>query len=180
AVAICPVLIETEQDALRAAFNLKTQGANAAVIYLGNFGPEGPLAIFAREFGGPCMLYGAAEESFRTLGEGRGDAFCGLLNASYNCALRGLSPWIPERPVGLPGEAAAAMAEFAGIARVVLGLRNLKVISFGPRPQDFFACNAPIAPLYGLGIEVMENSELDLLEHFRSVAGRTVEIARIA
>ena len=32
-----------------------------------------------------------------------------------------------------------------------------------PRPQDFFACNAPIKGLYELGVEVEENSELDLL-----------------
>lgn len=43
-------------------------------------------------------------------------------------------------------------------------MNNLKVITFGPRPQDFFACNAPIKGLYELGIEVEENSELDLLD----------------
>ena len=49
------------------------------------------------------------------------------------------------------------------IARAILGLRSLKIITFGPRPQDFFACNAPIKGLYELGVEVEENSELDLL-----------------
>ena len=34
------------------------------------------------------------------------------------------------------------------IARAILGLRKLKIITFGPRPQDFFACNAPIKGLY--------------------------------
>ena len=41
---------------------------------------------------------------------------------------------------------------------------SLKIITFGPRPADFFACNAPIAPLYKLGVNIQENSELDLLE----------------
>jgi L-fucose isomerase-like protein len=56
----------------------------------------------------------------------------------------------------------------------------LKIISFGPRPQDFLACNAPIKPLYDLGVEVMENSELDLLDVYRSAENdqRIPEISR--
>ena len=44
--------------------------------------------------------------------------------------------------------------EFIPIARGILGLKDLKMITFGPRPQDFFACNAPIKGLYELGVEV--------------------------
>ena len=50
-------------------------------------------------------------------------------------------------------------------------LRNLKIISFGPRPQDFLACNAPIKQLYNLDIEIEENSELDLFEYYNAHAG---------
>lgn len=50
------------------------------------------------------------------------------------------------------------MIEFVPIARTLLGVRDLKIITFGPRPQDFFACNAPIKGLYELGVEVEENS----------------------
>ena len=49
------------------------------------------------------------------------------------------------------------------IARAILGLRGLKLITFGPRPDDFLACNGPIKALYDLGVAVEENSELDLL-----------------
>jgi L-fucose isomerase-like protein len=48
----------------------------------------------------------------------------------------------------------------------LLSLSGLKIFSFGPRPQDFLACNAPIKALYDLGIEIMENSELDLYDIF--------------
>ena len=61
--------------------------------------------------------------------------------------------------------------EFIPIARGILGLTNLKVITFGPRPQDFFACNAPIKGLYELGIEIEENSELDLLVSYNAHKG---------
>ena len=52
----------------------------------------------------------------------------------------------------------------------MLGVRDLKIITFGPRPQDFFACNAPIKGLYELGVEIEENSELDLLVAYKEHA----------
>jgi L-fucose isomerase-like protein len=42
---------------------------------------------------------------------------------------------------------AEMIADFVPIARAVIGVKNLKIITFGPRPQDFFACNAPIKGL---------------------------------
>lgn len=176
----CSVIIETEHDAIVAAAELEHKGANAAAIYLGNFGPEGPTTIFAGTFGRPFMLCAAAEESRKTLVHGRGDALCGMLNACLNVGLRNLKAHVPPMPVGLPQEIAAMIAGFVDVARVAVGLKRLKTFSFGPRPQDFFACNAPIKPLYELGIEVMENSELDMLELYKSVAGRKKEIAAIA
>lgn len=59
--------------------------------------------------------------------------------------------------------------EFLPIARAVIGLLDLKIISF--RPLNFMACNAPIYQLYQLGIEIEENSELDLFEAFHNHAG---------
>ena len=38
--------------------------------------------------------------SGKDLIDGRGDAYCGMLNASYNLGLRKLRPYIPEYPVG--------------------------------------------------------------------------------
>ena len=165
----CTTVIENEQDALQALDEAKRLGANAAVIYLGNFGPEGPLSIFAQRFEGPVMACAAAEESKKDLIGGRGDAYCGMLNASYNFGLRKLAVYIPQMPVGLPEELAEKIAHFQTVARVLLGLKSLKIFTFGPRPQDFLACNAPIKPLYDLGVEVMENSELDMFEAFRAI-----------
>ena len=62
------------------------------------------------------------------------------------------------------------IADFVPVARTLIGVSNLKIITFGPRPQDFFACNAPIKPLYDLGVEIQENSELDLLVAYKAHA----------
>ncbi len=164
----CETIVENERDMLVALGELDSKGVNALVIYLGNFGPEGPLTMLGEQFWGPVMLCGAAEETQKDLFGDRGDAYCGMLNASYNCTLRSLTPHIPEYPVGMPEDIADMIGEFIPAARVLLGLSSLKIFSFGPRPQDFLACNAPIKPLYDLGIEVMENSELDLLDAFKS------------
>lgn len=179
-VVPCKTIIQSETDAMKAVREMNAAGVNAVTIYLGNFGPEGPTTIFAQRLGMPFMLCGAAEESKSNLVDGRGDAFCGMLNASLNCGLRRLHPYISRNPVGLPEQIAEMIADFTAVARVLIGVRGLKIFSFGPRPQDFYACNAPIAPLYRLGIEVMENSELDLLDLFRSAEGRKKEIAAVA
>ena len=162
--------VENEKDTLKALEELKCAGVRALVVYLGNFGPEGPETMLAQKFGGPVMYVAAAEESGNNLISGRGDAYCGMLNASYNLALRELNPYIPEYPVGTPDEIADMIADFEDISRIKLGLSKLKIISFGPRPQDFLACHAPIKPLFDLGVEIMENSELDLFESFNKHA----------
>ena len=116
-------------------------------------------------------MYVAAAEGDGDLINGRGDAYCGMLNCSYNLGMRHLQAYIPDYPVGTAQECAEMIREFVPIARAVIGVKNLKIITFGPRPQDFFACNAPIKGLYELGVEVEENSELDLLVSYKAHAG---------
>ncbi len=166
----CKITVENEKDAVKAVEDVKKAGCNALVVFLGNFGPETPETIIAEMFDGPVM-YCAAAEGDGDLINGRGDAYCGMLNCSYNLGMRHLKAYMPDYPVVTAEEAAEEIKKFYPIARAIIGLSKLKVITFGPRPQDFFACNAPIKGLYELGIEVEENSELDLLCAFREHAG---------
>ena len=160
--------VENEVDAMKALDELKAAGVNALVLYLGNFGPEGPETMLIQKFGGPAMVVAAAEETAQDLIDGRGDAYCGMLNASYSIKLRQLKVYIPEYPVGTAEDVAAMIDEFKPIARVLLGLKGLKIFSFGPRPYDFLACNAPIKALFDLGVEIQENSELDLFAAYNA------------
>ncbi|MFR3669363.1 MAG: L-fucose/L-arabinose isomerase family protein [Ruminococcus sp.] len=168
----CPVcIVESEIHMVQALEDVKKAGCNALVVYLGNFDPEISETLLAKHFEGPKMFVAAAEETGNNLVQGRGDAYCGMLNASYNLALRNIKAYIPEYPVGTAEECADMIHEFLPIARAVVGLSNLKIISFGPRPLNFLACNAPIKQLYNLGVEIEENSELDLFEAFNKHAG---------
>ena len=163
----CPVcIVESEIHMVQALEDIKAAGCNALCVYLGNFGPEISETLLAKHFEGPKMFIAAAEEDIATLSSNRGDAYCGMLNASYNLALRNVKAYIPEYPVGTAPECADMIKEFLPIARAIIGLSDLKIISFGPRPLNFLACNAPIKQLYNLGVEIEENSELDLYEAF--------------
>ena len=168
----CPVcIVESEIHMVQALEDIKKAGCNALCVYLGNFGPEISETLLAKHFDGPKMFVAASEENTQTLASGRGDAYCGMLNASYNLKLRNIKAYIPEYPVGTAEECADMIHEFLPIARAIEGLNNLKIISFGPRPLNFLACNAPIKQLYNLGVEIEENSELDLFEAFNKHAG---------
>jgi L-fucose isomerase-like protein len=168
----CPVtIIESEIDMKNALKDVNEKGCNALCIYLGNFGPEISETMLAQQFDGPVMFCAAAEEDYESVTTaGRGDAYCGMLNASYNLALRNIRAYIPEYPVGDAGDCADMIHDFVPVARAIAGLKNLKIISFGPRPLNFFACNAPIKQLYNIGVEIEENSELDLFESFNKHA----------
>lgn len=168
----CPVcIVESEIHMVQALEDIKKAGCNALCVYLGNFGPEISETLLAKHFDGPKMFVAAAEESGSNLCQGRGDAYCGMLNASYNLALRNIKAYIPEYPVGDAKDCADMIHEFLPVARAVAALSDLKIISFGPRPLNFLACNAPIKQLYNLGVEIEENSELDLFESYNNHAG---------
>ena len=166
----CPIcIVESEIHMVQALEDIKKAGCNALCVYLGNFGPEIAETLLAKHFEGPVMFCAAAEETQNDLVQGRGDAYCGMLNASYNLKLRNVKAYIPEYPVGTAEECADMIHEFVPIARTVDALANLKIISFGPRPLNFLACNAPIKQLYNLNVEIEENQSLTFSKHSRSM-----------
>ncbi len=177
----CPIcIVESEIHMMQALDDLKKAGCQALCVYLGNFGPEISETLLAKHFDGPKMFCAASEENIGVLSSSRGDAYCGMLNASYNLDIRGVKAYIPEEPVGTAEECADMIHDFLPIAKTVYALSNLKIISFGPRPTNFLACNAPIKPMYDLGVEIEENSELDLFEAFNNHAGDERIPAKVA
>ena len=113
--------VENELDMLKAVEELKAAGCNAACVFLGNFGPETPETLIAEKFDGPVMFVAAAEGDGDMI-NGRGDAYCGMLNCSYNLGMRHLKGYIPEYPVGTAEELADKIAEFVPIARAIIGI----------------------------------------------------------
>ena len=95
----CPITVENELDALKALEDVKAHGVNALVVFLGNFGPETPETLLCQKFDGPTM-YVAAAEGDGDMINGRGDAYCGVLNCSYNLGMRHLKAYLPEYQIG--------------------------------------------------------------------------------
>ena len=58
---VIPIIIENESDVLSAERELDQRRIDALVVYLGNFGPEGPTTMFIERFPGPAMVCAAAE-----------------------------------------------------------------------------------------------------------------------
>ena len=180
----CPVcIVESEVQMMQALVDVKRAGCNALCVYLGNFGPEIAETMLAQKWAGetgcPVMFCAAAEENIAVLSSDCGDAYCGMLNASYNLKLRGVKAYIPAYPVGDAAYCADLIHGFLPVARALVGIKGLKIFSFGPRPQNFFACNAPIQQLYNLGVEIEKNSELDLFEAYNKHAGDAVTLLDI-
>ena len=117
----CPTTVENDQDMLKALDEVKAQGCNALVVFLGNFGPETPETVIAQKFDGPVMFVAAAEGDGDMI-NGRGDAFCGMLNCSYNLGMRHLKGYIPSYPVGTADDIAKMIADFVPVARTIIGL----------------------------------------------------------
>ena len=69
----CQTTVENEQDMLKAVSEVKAEGCNALVVFLGNFGPETPETLIAKHFDGPVMFVAAAEGDGDMI-NGRGDA----------------------------------------------------------------------------------------------------------
>ena len=130
----CKVTVENEKDMIAAVDDVRKAGVNALVVFLGNFGPETPETLIAKRFHGPCMFVAAAEGDGDLI-DGRGDAYCGMLNCSYNLGMRKIKAYIPEYPVGTAEDIAAMIKDFIPVARGILGLKDLKIITFGPRPK---------------------------------------------
>ena len=78
------------------------------------------------------MYAAAAEESGDDLINGRGDAYCGMLNCSYNLGLRRLHAVIPHYPVGSADEIADMIMDFCPGEPGSLRVSQLKIITFGP------------------------------------------------
>ncbi len=144
----CPIcIVESEIHMVQALDDLKKAGCNALCVYLGNFGPEIAETLLAKHFDGPKMFCAAAEENTGVLSSSRGDAYCGMLNASYNLKLRGVKAYIPEYPVGTASECADMIHDFLPICTGCLRAEPSEDHHFRPSSHQFpcLQCAHPAA-----------------------------------
>lgn len=164
----CPICItDNEVNIKRAMRDINKAECDAVCVYYANYGPESAGTLFAREFDGPVMLFAAGEEGSEPFARRRTDGMSGFINACYALKLRNTNVYIPPAPVGTIEQCAEMIHEFIPIARTLIAVRNLKLISIGPRPSSYLAASAPNHLLYDIGIELSEYSELELFDFFK-------------
>ena len=170
----CSICItDNEVSIKRAMREIEKAECTAICVYYANYGPELAGTLFAQEFAGPVMFIAAAEEGAGPYIEGRKDALSGFINACYALKLRGTNVYIPDRPCGTYSQCSDMINEFIPIARTLIAIKDLKVISFGPRPSSYLASSAPNYLLYDIGIEIGEYSELELFDSYKKHEGDT-------
>lgn len=168
----CSICItDNEVSIKRALREIEKAECTAVCVYYANYGPESAGTLFAQEFDGPVMFIAAAEEGAGPYIKERKDALSGFINACYALKLRGTNVYVPDRPCGTYSQCSDMINEFFAIARTLIAVKNLKVISFGPRPASYLASSAPNHLLYDIGIEIGEYSELELFDSYKKHEG---------
>ena len=183
------LVFEDVEGAEKAASWVIDVGYGAAVLYLGNFSPEKPDAVFVRMMNEkhiPVMVAAAAEESvegIRVADDGtcnRGDALCGLLSCNYNLMMGKLVDYyIPSSPVGTPDEIARSIGHFAAVVATCNALRKAHIGIIGGRPDDFVTCETAEGPLRRLGVRVSLLKFPDMQEAVKKAAGDKEWVWRI-
>lgn len=164
----CSIVInDNEVNIKRAMREILKAECNALVLYWANYGPESAGTLLAQEFDGPIMMIAAAEEGEEPYNRDRRDALSGFINACYALKLRNTKVYVPAKPTGTYVQCSKMINDFIGIARTLIAVRDLKLITIGPRPSSYLAASAPNHLLYDIGVEVSEYSELELFDSFK-------------
>lgn len=168
----CPICIsDNDISVKRAMKDIKKAECNAVCLYYANYGPEMSGSLFAQEYDGPIIIIGAADEAEEPLFDDRADSLSGFVNACYALGLRRKNVFVPDNPVSTIPICAGMINDFVPIARAVIAIKRLKIISFSPRPSSYLASYAPYHLLIDMGVEVSDFSELELYNSYNKHEG---------
>lgn len=153
--------IETREDGMKCAelFRANRDRIDGIIVSLPNFGFEIGIinAISAAELNVPVLVQACDDQNDKVDLDSRRDAFCGKISVCNNLYQYGIpftdttlhtysiySPLLKED-----------LIRFAGICRVVNGLRHCRLGQIGTRPLGFNTCRASEKLLQRSGITVV-------------------------
>ena len=153
--------IETREDGLKCAalFRQHRDEIDGIIISLPNFGFEIGIinAISVAELNVPVLVQACDDENDKVDLDSRRDAFCGKISVCNNLYQYG----IPFTDTTLHTYSiyspllAQDINKFAGVCRVVNGLRHCRIGQIGTRPLGFNTCRASEKLLQRAGITVV-------------------------
>jgi L-fucose isomerase-like protein len=160
--------VETYEDAMHCAelFKSKADVMDGVIVTLPNFGDERAIADTLRlsHLNIPVLVQATPDTPGKMLITHRRDSFCGKMSACNNLrqyqipySLTTLHTETPDSP-----EFAKDLEWFAGVCRVVRGLRNLRIGALGARPTAFNTVrySEKLLEASGISVETLDLSEV--------------------
>jgi L-fucose isomerase-like protein len=160
--------VETYEEARRCAelFKAKGDALDGVIVTLPNFGDERAIADVLRlaRLAVPVLVQATPDRPGKMGIGDRRDSFCGKMSACNNLRQYGI-PYSLTRlhTVGVEtGEFAEDLEWFAGVCRVVKGLRNLRIGAIGARPAAFNTVrySEKLLEASGITVETLDLSEV--------------------
>jgi len=160
--------VETYEEAMRCAelFKSKADAIDGVIVTLPNFGDERAVADALRlaRLEVPVLVQATPDTPAKMGITHRRDSFCGKMSACNNLRQYGIPYSLttvhtvaPETP-----EFAKDLQWFAGVCRVVKGLRNLRIGAIGARPAAFNTVrySEKLLEASGISVETLDLSEV--------------------
>ncbi len=160
--------VETFEEAKRCAdlFRSKSGVIDGVVVTLPNFGDERAIADTLRRanLGVPVLIQATPDTPGQMLITHRRDSFCGKMSACNNLRQYGIPYSITTLHTESPDSAEFTkdLEWFAGVCRIVKGLRNLRIGAIGARPAAFNTVrySEKLLEANGITVETFDLSEV--------------------
>ena len=160
--------VETHEEAKRCAelFKSKADVIDGVIVTLPNFGDERAIADTLRlaRLSVPVLVQATPDTPGKMAITHRRDSFCGKMSACNNLRQYGIPYSLTTLHTETPDSAEFAkdLEWFAGVCRVVKGLRNLRIGSIGARPTAFNTVrySEKLLEASGISVETLDLSEV--------------------
>ena len=176
--------IETREDGLKCAelFRQNRDRIDGIIVSLPNFGFEIGIinAISVADLNVPILVQDCDDENDKVDLDSRRDAFCGKISVCNNLYQYGI-PFTDTtlHTYSIYSELLAKdINKFAGICRVVNGLRHARVGAIGARPAGFQTVRASEKLLQKSGITVVPVDLSEILGAARKIEDTDVELLK--
>lgn len=176
--------IETREDGLKCAelFRQNRDRIDGIIVSLPNFGFEIGIinAISVADLNVPILVQACDDENDKVDLDSRRDAFCGKISVCNNLYQYGI-PFTDTtlHTYSIYSELLAKdINKFAGICRVVNGLRHARIGAIGARPAGFQTVRASEKLLQKSGITVVPVDLSEILGAARKIEDTDVELQK--
>ena len=176
--------IETREDGLKCAelFRQNRDRIDGIIVSLPNFGFEIGIinAISVADLNVPILVQACDDENDKVDLDSRRDAFCGKISVCNNLYQYGI-PFTDTtlHTYSIYSELLAKdINKFAGICRVVNGLRHARIGAIGARPAGFQTVRASEKLLQKSGITVVPGDLSEILGAARKIEDTDVELLK--